>query len=121
MLSRPSKEELAERQRVNDSIALVRQMEYEAQRISEAISAEQATRAGGVQAETSAPSAEQISATYGAFAPSAQGENREVVLENSKMRLHINTKGGNIGRAELKEYKAYALSARRTKNGLWSV
>ena len=107
LLSRPSKEELAERQRVNDSIALVRQMEYEAQRISEAISAEQATRAGGVQAETSAPSAEQISATYGAFAPSAQGENREVVLENSKMRLHINTKGGNIGRAELKEYKAY--------------
>ena len=107
LLSRPSKEELAERQRVNDSIALVRQMEYEAQRISEAISAEQETRAGGAQAETSAPSAEQISATYGAFAPSAQGENREVVLENSKMRLHINTKGGNIGRAELKEYKAY--------------
>ena len=41
MLSRPSKEELAERQRVNDSIALARQLEYEAQQISDALAAEQ--------------------------------------------------------------------------------
>ena len=40
MLNRPSKEEMAERQRINDSIALVRQMEWEAQQLSQQISAE---------------------------------------------------------------------------------
>ena len=42
MLNRPSKEEMAERQRINDSIALVRQMEWEAQQLSQQISAEAA-------------------------------------------------------------------------------
>ena len=41
LITRPSKEELAQRQRYNDSIALVQQMEFEAQQISAAIAAEQ--------------------------------------------------------------------------------
>ena len=105
MLSRPSKEELAERQRVNDSIALVRQMEQEAQRISAAIEAEQVAQASSK--ETKAASTEQIEAIYGPFAPSAKGESQMTVLENNKVRLYIDSKGGTIARAELKEYKAY--------------
>ncbi len=105
LLSRPSKEELAERQRINDSIAVARQMEYEAQKISEAISADLAAGAG--ETEAKGASEEQVAAVYGPFAPAAKGESREVVLENSKVRLYIDTKGGVIRRAELKEYKAY--------------
>ena len=40
MLTRPSKEEIAARQRINDSIAVARQMEFEAQQISAALAAE---------------------------------------------------------------------------------
>ena len=105
MLSRPSKEELAERQRVNDSIALVRQMEQEAQRLSAAIAAEQSAQTNAQ--ESKAASTEQIEAIYGPFAPSAKGESRMTVLENNKVRLFIDSKGGTIARAELKEYKAY--------------
>ena len=36
-LNRPSKEELAERKRVQDSIALVQQMEWETKQLSEKI------------------------------------------------------------------------------------
>ena len=110
MLNRPSKEEMAERQRLNDSIALARQMEYEAAKISAAISAEQES-AGEQQAADSKPSeddlAARIQATYGDFAVSAQGNEDFVTLENEKVRLTFTTRGGRLYRAELKEYKAY--------------
>lgn len=107
-IGRPSKEELAERQRIHDSIALAQQMEQEAQFISDQITAE--LRADSVrehEATLSENLQQQLQATYGAFAVSAQGENNATVLENEKIRLYIDSKGGRIGRAELKEYKAY--------------
>lgn len=110
MLNRPSKEEMAERQRLNDSIALARQMEYEAAQISAAISAEQES-VGEQQAADSKSSeddlAARIQATYGDFAVSAQGNEDFVTLENEKVRLTFTTRGGRLYRAELKEYKAY--------------
>ena len=105
MLSRPSREELAERQRINDSIAVARQMEYEAQRISDAIAAANEPAANATTKEDNTE--ELLAATYGPFAVAAKGESRNAVLENNKVRLYIDTKGGVIRRAELKEYKAY--------------
>lgn len=82
MLSRPNKEEMAERQRVHDSIALVQQMEAEAQRLSDEITAQMAITEPEVQEEF-------------------------VTLENEKLRLNLSTLGGRISSAYLKEYKAY--------------
>ncbi len=108
MLNRPSKEELKERQRVNDSIRIAHQMEQEAQALSEQISAEMQSDSLNRQETISAEAlAEQLQAVYGPFAPAAQGEDAETILENNLLRLHIASKGGNIVRAELKEYKAY--------------
>ena len=107
MLSRPSKEELAERQRVNDSIALARQLEYEAQQISDALAAEQTSDQRPTTNDQRQTPNDQIEAIYGPFAPSAKGESQTVRLENNKVRLYIDTKGGVVRRAELKEYKAY--------------
>ena len=75
MLTRPSKEEIAARQRINDSIAVARQMEFEAQQISAALATENEQAAGNQQ---STISSEQLNAVYGPFAPSAQGESQEV-------------------------------------------
>jgi len=105
MLSRPSKEELAERQRVNDSIAVARQMEQEAQRISDAIAASNASTTSAATEQENME--ERLAASYGPFASAAKGENKSFVLENNKVRLYIDSKGGVIRRAELKEYKAY--------------
>ena len=111
MINRPSKEEIAERQRVSDSIALVRQMEWEAQQLSEAISSQQSAvsdqQAAGSEQLSDEELAGRMQAAYGDFAPSAQGNEDFVSLENERVRLTFTTKGGRLYRAELKEYKAY--------------
>ncbi len=108
MLSRPSKEEMAERQRINDSIALVRQMEFEAQQLSAALAAAQEEQQQETASTQSEADVQQLmEATYGPFAPAAQGESETITLENNRVRLFVDTKGGRIARAELKEYKAY--------------
>ena len=88
LLTRPSKEEIAERQRVNDSIALVQQLNAQAEAISQQLATEQPQPEAIAQAEQKA-------------------EETMTVLENSKMRLFLSNYGGRIARAELKEYKAY--------------
>lgn len=107
LINRPSKEELAERQRINDSIAIAQQIEREAQFISDTINA----RLHRDSLEAEKPLEEEmqakVQAAYGAFAVAAQGENRETVLENNQIRLYIDSRGGRISRVELKDYKAY--------------
>ena len=88
MLNRPSKAELAERQRVQDSIALARQAFAEAQRLSDSISAAAAMPATEQQVEESKP------------------EEQWITLQNEKVRLTLSTYGGAIQRAELLEYHA---------------
>ena len=105
MLNRPSKEELAERQRIQDSISIARLAEAEAQRISDSLQ----LVAGEVnQQETvnKAQQAERMQAAYGTFAPAAQGEEQWVTLANEHVRLTLSTLGGRIARAELLEYHA---------------
>ena len=105
MLNRPSKEELAERQRLQDSITVARMLEAEAQRISDSLQF-----VAGVAAEqptvNAAQQKERLQAAYGTFASAAQGEERYVTLQNAHVRLTLNTLGGVIERAELLEYHA---------------
>ncbi len=112
MLNRPSAEEMAERQRIQDSIRIAQQMEAEAQQLSQEISAQimndsTSVSSGQSDAEAQESLQSRIAAAYGSFAPAAQGEEQTTILENSKLRLHIANRGGRIERAELKEYKAY--------------
>ena len=89
MLNRPSKEELAERQRQQDSIALAQQVMAEAQRISDSITAALETEApASVEVKESKPAEEWIT------------------LQNEHLRLTLSTYGGAIQRAELLDYHA---------------
>ncbi len=110
-INRPSKEELAERQRIQDSIAVVRAMEQEAQMLSQQLTEDLISENGTVTGENEVASAEalaeHVAAVYGPFAPAAQGEEGLITLENEKVRLGIARRGGRIAKAELKEYKAY--------------
>ena len=108
MLNRPSKEEMAERQRINDSIALVRQMEWEAQQLSAAISSQQSAVSDQQSAGSEQLSEEELNdrlqATYGDFSVSARGTEDFVTLENERVRLTFTTRGGRLYRAELKVF-----------------
>ena len=107
LINRPSKEELAARQRVQDSVAVVRAMEQEAQLLSQQIAAEQALTQEDATTANAEALAAQVAALYGPFAPAAQGEEGTITLENEKVRVQIAKRGGRIAKAELKEYKAY--------------
>ena len=106
MLNRPSKEELAARQHVQDSLRLVQIAEQEAQRLSDSlqfVAGQTATEAETVSAEQQQ---ERLQAAYGTFAAAAQGEEQFVTLQNNKVRLTLSTRGGVVKHAELLEYHA---------------
>ena len=106
MLNRPSKEELAARQHVQDSLRLVQIAEQEAQRLSDSLQfvpGQTATEAETVSAEQQQ---ERLQAAYGTFAAAAQGEEQFVTLQNDKVRLTLSTRGGVVKHAELLEYHA---------------
>ena len=109
-LNRPSKEELAERKRIQDSIALVQAQETEARIISEQITAQ--IQAEQTSTTSSEDLAQQLASVYGPFAPATQGQEGLITIENNKVRIGVSHRGGHIAKAELKEYRAYGDSVR---------
>ena len=108
MLNRPSKEELAERQRVQDSINAVRLAEAEAQRLTDSLNAVllQDTAHSALPVASQEEVQARMEAAYGTFAAAAQGTEQLVKLENEHLRLTLSSHGGTIQRAELLDYHA---------------
>ena len=106
LFNRPSQEELERRQHVQDSIALVNRQRAEA-------AAQQTAINDSLRAleAAEAPSAEELEAMhraqFGALAPAAEGINEMQVVETKLLRLTFSPKGGNVVKAELKNYKTY--------------
>ena len=113
LLNRPSKEQLAERQRVQDSIRYAQELAYEAQRLSDSIQAvvnESITTApeSGMVAPTVTDEEinARLQAAYGPFAPAAQGEEQLITLSNEHLQVAISTHGGAPESARLLDYHA---------------
>ena len=106
MLNRPSQEELAEQQRIQDSIAIAQPQEADEQRVSQESTAqlEQSTNNATPISQDSLQA--QLQAVYGTFAQAAQGTEQLVTVENKVLRLTLSTHGGVIKRAELLDYRA---------------
>lgn len=51
---------------------------------------------------------QKLKSSYGNFAGSANRKSEEVIIENNKIRLHINTNGAFVSKAVLKEFRSYA-------------
>lgn len=112
----PSKEQIAEQQRIQDSIRLAR-MEQMAMDSLRALEQQQQTTAMLQQTDTtvaetdSASMAQQKLAVmrdkYGVFANASQGEEQTFTIENKLQKLTFSTKGGFLQKVELKDYKTY--------------
>ncbi len=113
-LSRPSKEEIAERQRIQDSISLAQMAEAEEKAKAAAELMKQET-ASTDSTEVVALTAEQqdsinqikLKNEHGIFANAATGENKYTVVENDKMIITFLNRGGKIYSVELKDYKTF--------------
>lgn len=106
MLGRPSQEELAEQQRIQDSIAMVQMQEAEALRISEEVTAQLQQETTSTTPISQDSLQARLKAVYGTFAQAAQGTEQLITLENDVLRLTLTTHGGTIQRAELLDYRA---------------
>ena len=113
----PSKEQMAEQQRIQDSIRRVR---IEEARLDSIRLAEQQRQAAALARLTdSTAMADMDSATfvehqaairrdkYGVFAVSVEGTEKTITIENQLQRLTFSTKGGFLKQVELKDYKTY--------------
>lgn len=116
-LSRPSKEELAERQRVQDSIAHEQMIKEEEAKVAADLLKAEAARAAedsSANADELTPEQqdsikkEKLQKEYGIFAQSVNGENKFTVVENNKMIIKFLNRGGKIYSVQLKEYMTYS-------------
>ena len=113
LLTAPSKEELQEQRRKQDSVMMVKRQQDSLSRAREAerlVSDAQQRIQDSITATVSSSSDADVKSLqdrYGAFAISAKGENKVYYLENDLVKLGISTHGGKIVYAELKEYKTW--------------
>ncbi|HPL94936.1 MAG TPA: YidC/Oxa1 family insertase periplasmic-domain containing protein, partial [Paludibacteraceae bacterium] len=99
-ISQPSAEQLEQRKRYNDSIILVQKEQSKLAEI-EAIQQENvSTTVDNVPLD----SVVDVNNAFGPFAKFTQGSNELLVLENKKLKIGVDTKGGVIQTVELKEY-----------------
>ncbi|MBN2273073.1 MAG: membrane protein insertase YidC [Bacteroidales bacterium] len=98
----PDKKEMAERKRVQDSLALVLQQEKEQQ-----LKQQQQPITDSSVAETTDTTKKVITEQLGEFAFAAAGEKKLITLENDLIRLSISTLGGRPYSVELKNYKTH--------------
>lgn len=108
ILSRPSDEEIARRQRYNDSIALVQLQQQNKIAAEQAINETSIASANTEILQTNDSSqAESLLAIYGEFGKSAIGEEQFYTLENEHLKLTFASKGGRIYTADLKNYRTH--------------
>ncbi|MBR3427211.1 MAG: membrane protein insertase YidC [Bacteroidales bacterium] len=112
----PSKEQLAEQQRIQDSIrqARLEQMALDSIRTAE----QQAAQMAALQADTAQLSEldslskaqlmqNNLRDKYGVFAVAAEGSEQTWTIENKLQKLTFTNKGGFLKQVELKDYKTY--------------
>ena len=115
IVNKLSQEEIERAKRTRDSLQRVQQQEQ----IDTARSQEQQTQQAAqpspeqqqeqqTQQQASKDTArEDLRKKYGSFGRSAEGEQKFIVLENSRIKAHISTKGGKPWSVELKKYQTY--------------
>ena len=105
LLNKPSKEEIAERHRIQDSIAAAQMKEAAARNALDSTAAQ-------VQEPINEPTVNEpdegdLVDQYGAFAEGAVGEKKLITLENDLIRLKISTLGGRPYSVEIKHYQTH--------------
>ncbi len=105
--SGPSKEQISRNKQIKDSVELAQKKiaDAEAKRIAASLpAAAESTVAASASVPDSIKNLE-LQKTFRDFYPATEGKNEEFQIENDVLRLTIATKGGQIKKAELKEYK----------------
>lgn len=99
----PSKEEMAERQRVHDSLV---QVYNDSVRVADSLAALQAS-SDSLAASGDSSVLQQQKADLGIFNAAAQGESSLIAISNERMSIQLNTQGAMVNQVMLKDYLTY--------------
>lgn len=105
IVSRPSKEEAAEKNR-RDSLILVEQGRIR-EEVARMLAMDSLRKITDDIKTPAMETSEDLEDAYGSFSKSARGTQEFYTIENDLLRLKISTLGGRIYRAELKNYKTW--------------
>ena len=105
-LNRPSQAQIEAQQRYRDSVAMV---QYEMQQAEALRSAEKDAVSSDTSLEGLTDSVRQVRLqnNFGAFASAATGSEEIITLENDNVEIKINSKGGAVCYARVKDYVTY--------------
>ena len=105
-LNRPSAEQVEAHRRYQDSIAMV---QYEMQQAAVLQQTNKEAAFSESSLEGLSDSVRQISLqnNFGAFASAATGNDEVITLENNNIEVKINSKGGSVSYARVKDYVTY--------------
>ncbi|MCU4173587.1 membrane protein insertase YidC [Carboxylicivirga sp. N1Y90] len=106
--NKPSEEQIAEQQRLRDSIEQVELVKIKAEQQARELQAQQAQK----EVEEAAPvdSAQieaELNSRYGLFASAAEGSEEFITLENDVVKIKLTSKGARIYSVELKDYQTH--------------
>ncbi|MBE0637624.1 MAG: membrane protein insertase YidC [Bacteroidales bacterium] len=110
IFNQPSKEEIARREQVRDSLEMVKYRQDSIARVRIADIEKKAEEEVIINEFTDSISAGNNQALIdklGAFALAAQGKQEEFVIENDLLKIRISSVGGKIINAQLKDYKTF--------------
>ena len=107
IITSPSPEELAERQRLQDSVNMEQQLSLDSLRLAQS----ETSPAPTIDQVTDSTYLANLDVNFGDFAAYAKGEEKEYILENELMTLKLSSKGGYIKEAILKNYKKEVLGS----------
>lgn len=100
-----AKKELLAKKQEQDSLALVKQQVAQQQLTN----LQNDTSLTQVQKDsmTNAIQTAKLGSEFGIFTPAALGTNQEMTVENEKLAITFNTKGGSIGKVRVKDFLQY--------------
>ncbi|MEL6864984.1 MAG: membrane protein insertase YidC [Bacteroidota bacterium] len=104
-INSPSPEEIAERERIQDSIRLATEAMEEVAMVDELVDSSENSTAPTALPEDDSLQQVKLQGTFGPFAYSALGENKTETLENDLFKVEFSSKGGKIKSVLLKEYQ----------------
>ncbi len=111
LFTRPSQEELAERQRIQDSLrnaqAMILPDQQEQPPQQEKVVSPVETIVEVKDASQDAVDLEQYKDAFGVFGEAAVGDKQYITLENDLIRMSISTLGGRPYAVELKNYQTH--------------
>ncbi|MDR2234069.1 MAG: membrane protein insertase YidC [Tannerella sp.] len=105
-LNRPNPEQLEEQRRYYEQLDSIAKVE-QARAATISSSADSLARHDSIDQSTDSIQTDLLTRNFGVFAQAAVGQEETITLENEKVELKFNTKGGRLSYARLKDYVTY--------------